>query len=102
MTTAQKISQAIQYVNDGLSTQYINVGDKVIRVADHGANPSRTDWNIVSLVIQNDNQSYSEDRGRSRTSWERVNEWHINSDGDFSEQFDCMESFLTHFDIETK
>jgi hypothetical protein len=100
MTTAKKIQQAILDINNGFPTQYVRVSGKTIRVADHGANPDRTDWDLVSLVIENEGQSFREDRGRGRTQWERSNEWYINSEGDFSEQFDSIESFLNHFDIE--
>lgn len=99
MTTVKKIESAIKDVNNGLPTQYISVDGKTIRVADHGANPTRTDENTISLVVGNDEQSYRSDRGRVVTNWERSNQFYVDSGGCFSENFDSIESFLNYFDI---
>ena len=99
MTTVQKIESAIKDILNGLPTQYINIDNMVIRVADHGANPTRTDNNTLSLVVSNDEQSYRSDRGRVITSWERSNQFYIDGEGSFSENFDSLESFLNYFDI---
>lgn|SRR5690606_23722095 len=100
MTTTQKVQDAIRLISEGYCTQYINCGGKTIRVSNHAANPERTDDNTVSLVIDNEGQSYMQDRGRFRASWERSNEWYVSADGQFTEQFDSIESFLNWFDID--
>lgn len=99
MSTVQLIEDAIKKVIKGYPSVYINSNGKVIRVSDHGANPSRVDDNTVSLVVNNSNQSYQSDRGRVITSWERYNQWYIDEEGNFCEQFDSIDSFLSWFDI---
>lgn len=99
MRTVEIIQAAIKDVNNGMRTQYINVDGKTIRVADHGANPTRTDENTISLVVGNDEQSYRSDRGRVVTNWERSNQFYVDCDGCFSENFDSIESFINYFDI---
>lgn len=93
-----KISEAIKLAS-GSKTQYISFGEKTLRISNHGANPNRADDNMVSLVVSNEDQSYRSDRGRTVTNWERSNQWYINSVGEFSEQFDSIESFLNYFDL---
>ena len=100
MGIIDKVNEAIKLASEGFKTSYIRVGDKTIRVSDHGANPKRTDYNCISLVVGNDNQSFRSDRGRMVTNWERANQWYVNTDGDFYEQFDSIESFLSWFEIE--
>ena len=100
MKAIDKVTEAIKLVAEGYRTQYIVVREKTIRVGDHGANPDRTDYNYISLVVGNDNQSFRSDRGRTVTNWERANQWYVNTDGEFFEQFDSIESFLSWFDID--
>lgn len=100
MSTVQLIEEAIKKVIDGYPTVYINSNGKVIRVADHGANPARVDENTVSLVVNNSDQSYRSDRGRVISNWERSNQWYVDQDGNFCEQFDSIDSFLDWFEID--
>lgn len=99
MTTTQLIESAIKKIKEGFPTQYIKVDGKVIRVSDHGANPDRVDNDTLSLVVGNSNQSYRSDRGRVITLWERANQWYVNSDGEFYEQFDSIDSFLEYNEV---
>lgn len=99
MNSVELVESAIQQVINGSRTQYINFGEKTVRVSNHGANPERTDENTISIVIGNEEQSYRSDRGRTVTNWERSNQWYMTTDGSFVEQFDSVESFLNWFEI---
>ena len=100
MKTVKQTENAIQAVINGAATQYIYASGKTIRVSNHGANPSRTDDNTISIVIDNNVQSYRADRGRMITNWERSNQFYMINEGVFTEQFESVESFLNWFDIE--
>lgn len=99
MELADQVQEAISRVANGAATQYVYSNGKTIRVSNHGANPERTDDNTVSLVVENNGQSYRSDRGRVITSWERSNQWFVDGDGNFEEQFESIDSFLNWFDI---
>ena len=98
MNSVELVESAIQQVINGSRTQYINFGEKTVRVSNHGANPERTDENTISIVIGNEEQSYRSDRG-TVTNWVRSNQWYMTADGSFVEQFDSVEAFLNWFEI---
>lgn len=100
MKTVNKVEAAVQAVIDGAATQYIYSQGKTVRVSNHGANPDRTDADTISIVISDNEQSYRSDRGRTVTNWERSNQWYMDKDGNFIEQFESIEQFLNWFDVE--
>jgi hypothetical protein len=100
MKTIERVEEAIEYVKNGAATQYIQAGNKTVRISNHGANPDRADYDTISIVIGESHNSYSQDRNKLIRDWERSNEWHMTLDGGFIEQFESVEQFLEWFEIE--
>lgn len=99
MTISEQVESAVKRVSEGAATQYVYSNGKTIRISNHGANPDRVDDDTISLVVSNNGQSYRSDRGRVITNWERSNQWYVDQDGSFEEQFESIEDFLNWFEI---
>lgn len=90
----EKIKEAIEAVINGGSSKYIkfdyNDESWTVRVSNHGANPQRTTDNFISLVIDTPDSECEE-----YTNWcinkksfrEIENQFYLNEDGDFTENF---------------
>lgn len=106
MTTQEliiKIEETIQQVINGSSSIYINFLDDnetlwKFRVSNHMANPIRTDENTISLVIElpEQDEEYS-NWSVSKKSFKNIhNQYYLNENGDFTENFMDIEEFINY------
>ena len=101
----EKVQNAIESVKNGYSSKYINIenpfdnSDWTIRVSNHGANPSRIDENTISLVVVLPEQESDElsQFSINKKSFRSINnQFFLNEDGDFTENFSDLEECLEY------
>ena len=95
----EKVETAIESVVNGFASQYIKFYDKednqwTVRVSNHTANPTRCDEYTISLVVEIEN---NEDARIYRNNFRNIaNVYYLNSEGDFTEQFENIETMLEY------
>ena len=105
---AERIQKAIDSVINGSSSEYIKFttdDDDIItfRISNHMANPIRTDENTHSLVIQlpeeeeeDDEENYNSWSINKKTFRNIQNQYFLNEDGYFIENYETIEDFLEY------
>jgi hypothetical protein len=110
-TLVNQIEKAIQLIIDGHATQYItckNSDDDLIkiRVSNHKSNPTRMGDLDISLVVQvAESEDETEEGGYNfsinKKSFSHIpNQYFLNEDGGFIENFYDVEEMLNYHDIE--
>jgi hypothetical protein len=105
----QKTEENIEAVKNGITSRYFSFShpetgeDWTIRVSNHNANPSRFDDNTISFVvfipeIEDDEDSYNTMCVNKKNFRSLTNQFALNENGDFEEQFrdvaECLEYVL--------
>ena len=109
-TLINKIERAIGLIRAGFATQYISCenenGDAVtIRIANHSVNPERVDDEDISIVVDGTELENSIEEGGynfciSKKNFKAfANEYHVDIDGSFTENFRDMEELLIWHEI---
>lgn len=104
-----QIEKAIQNVINGFGSQYISCnsteGDVIkIRVSDHKSNPSRMGDKDISLVIfvpekEIESDQYSNWGKNKKNFYDIPNQYFLDENGSFEEQFKEIEELLNWHEI---
>lgn len=100
----EKTEELVSLVVSGHRSQYFefdyNEERWTIRVSNHRANPNRVEDNVISFVVELPENESSEDSGSwgiNKKSFQSVpNQFFLDEDGDFYENFKNMEECLTY------
>lgn len=105
----KKTQENIDAVLEGITSRYFSFAhpetgeDWTIRVSNHGANPVRVNENTISFVvfvpeIKDDEDSYNSMCVNKKNFRSLTNQFALNENGDFEEQFrdvaECLEYVL--------
>lgn len=102
----KKAENIVQNVVNGASSQYFNFEHPnteeiwTIRISDHNANPSRVDSNTISFVVlvpENNSEEAYESMSINKKNFKSLaNQFFLNENGDFTENFYDMEECLEY------
>jgi hypothetical protein len=100
---SEKVEGMVNMVVNGFCSQYFSFtwNDELwtVRVSDHKANPLRVSENTISFVVEpseSDSEEYS-NWGRNKKTFRSIsNQFFLDSDGDFTENFRDMEECLDY------